>query len=80
MKQRKLRRIRVRHWDSVHKSWDAVLDHDYMWPARYIKACKKYSAWCSDCNLARFKADLGRFPHNVEEFNASEDKAQAEEP
>jgi hypothetical protein len=76
MNMRKVRRLRSRRWDSVHKSWNAVLDGGSMWPIRHTKPCKSYSAWCSDCNAVRFISDHNRFPHNVDEFYAFEDYVQ----
>ena len=78
MKLRQLRRIRVRHWDTVHKSGAAVLEDNVLWPTRTIKPCTDYNPWCSNCNSVRFKLDFGRFPRNVDEFYAFEDKVQAE--
>ena len=79
MKIRKLRRIRVRRWDTVHSSWNAVLDNDFMWPIRKVRPCKTYSAWCSDCNAALFPEARGRFPRDVVEFNEFEQMQQDRE-
>jgi hypothetical protein len=79
MKLRKLKRIRARRWDSVHSSWSAVLDHDVMYPIRKVRPCRTYSAWCSDCNAALFPEVMGRFPHNVVEFNDFEQTQQENE-
>jgi hypothetical protein len=76
MKLRNLRRIQSRRWDSVHKSWEAVLDHEYMWPMRYIRPCKSYSAWCSDCNMVRFALTYNRFARDVYEFYDYEQRMQ----
>jgi hypothetical protein len=76
MKIRKLRRTQSRRWDSVHKSWDAVLDNNAMWPIRKVKPCRTYSAWCSDCNAALFRLEKQRFPRTVDEFYAFEQDMQ----
>lgn len=84
MQIRKLRRIRVRRWDTVHSSWEAVLaseyeGRDFMWPIRKVRPCKTYSAWCSDCNAALFPEVRGRFPRDVVEFNEFEQTQQDKE-
>ncbi|NVN99244.1 MAG: hypothetical protein HXX17_07970 [Geobacteraceae bacterium] len=76
---RKLRRKQVRRWDSVHGSWNAVLDHNYMWPLRKVRGCKTYSAWCSDCNAALFYKEKQRFPANCMEFYGFEQDMQDQE-
>jgi hypothetical protein len=78
MKVRQLRRKQSRRWDSIHSSWSAVLDHNYMWPIRKERGCTTYSAWCAQCNAALFPEIVGRFPRNVQEFNDFEDTQQKE--
>ena len=76
MKLKELRRERVRHWDTVHKSWDAVLDHDYMWPMRHRKPCRTYTPWCGNCIEFKFIRDHARFPFSIAELNDYENKEQ----
>lgn len=79
MKVRTLKRAMSRRWDSVHSSWEAVLDHEYMWPIRKAKGCKAYTAWCSNCNAKLFPEVKGRFPRSVVEFNLFEQLQQDKE-
>jgi hypothetical protein len=79
MKMRHHRRKQSRRWDSVHSSWDAVLEHEYMWVSRKTRPCSEYTAWCSSCNLALFPKVYGRFPRNVGEFYDFEEAQQLKE-
>lgn len=76
MKVRTLRKRSQRMMDTV-SWWTTGDDTTKMYKTRDIKPCKTYNPYCSSCNAVLFRKELGRFPHDIVEFNEYEARKQA---
>jgi hypothetical protein len=76
MQQRHRKHLILKKMDNP--SWEYYMDSATI-STRFIKPCKSYSSWCSDCNSRLFRQVMGRFARNNTELNAFEDEQRAKD-